>query len=205
MKDSERFKQLWNTFFKRDEELENKTVEFVNKAHFRLYNNTQSKRKLICVHIRTGKNPTLPNDWSVQLPVDQIDPLWNFIANYTKDSRKQFTLFVATDSEEVRIRSHLLFPDLAMDPGGDIGHIDQLNPNDTHTCAIFQKALLDQSILTKCDTFIMTNSQFGGNAAHLRENSKETYCFNKGKVIHGYCLYFEGYEILLHNNTRITP
>ncbi|XP_041349733.1 uncharacterized protein LOC121369005 [Gigantopelta aegis] len=134
-------------------------------------------RKLVCTQIRVWKNPTIPNDYDPGQRLD-LNIIWDFLKQYNDSSK--YSIFVSTDSEDVRKTGVRLFPDAIVDIGGNIVHIERSSGQ--QVCGGFAKVILDQLVLSTCDVLILTSSGIGRIASFVRGTSDELYCTSKGKV-----------------------
>ncbi|XP_071084736.1 uncharacterized protein [Haliotis cracherodii] len=120
--------------------------------------------KLFCAHLRIGKSKNMPTDRF--RTDDRPDPitLIQFLKKKLQDSPSS-KLFIATDNDEVRFQFKDAFPLTFLDIKGNITHIDQGGRND---CSGFEKGILDQYVLTTCDTLVISDSGFSRTAAVVR-------------------------------------
>ena len=167
------FAHVMNILFKLSKRLDTALVDFINKAK------PNEKWKLMCAHIRMGRNPSIPRDSEKRNTPDTIRVIWDFMAkHYTCDRCK---IFVATDSEDVRQEARRLFPDRIVDIPGDIVHIEK--DRSTRTCDAFAKLILDQHVLSKCDSLLLTKSGIGKIGAYLRGTDENLYCLSRKRII----------------------
>ncbi|GFN99388.1 hypothetical protein PoB_002589400 [Plakobranchus ocellatus] len=130
---------------------------------------------LVCGQFRMKRNPTIPRD---NLPHDHLDvsAIWDFLQKHNDSHR--YRIFVATDSEEIRSKAKLLFPETLLDIPGPILHSD-LAGERKDLCQGIQKALLDQLALSSCDISMRGyKSHLGAIAAYWRGLDTRLYCFN---------------------------
>ena len=65
-------------------------------------------RKLVCAHVRLGKNTTIPEDASKRLDMGDLKQFWQFMSLY--NDADQYKIFVASDAQEVIEYSKFSFP-----------------------------------------------------------------------------------------------
>ncbi|XP_048247289.1 uncharacterized protein LOC124125198 [Haliotis rufescens] len=119
---------------------------------------------LVCAHIRMGKSRTIPRDNSRKAHRPDPDSLIRFFKTRLHPGYDK--LFIATDSQQVRLRFKKAFPDSYLEVKGQIAHIDR--PSRTFECSAMEKVVLDQYILSECDTLVMSVSGFSRFAAIMR-------------------------------------
>lgn len=153
-----------------------------------------SKRhKLVCAHIRFGRNPTMPSDGNVRNTLSTIKPFWGFVEKYSNPDL--YRLFVASDWQEFRSNVSKRFKDVTVDVEGDVIHIDKVQqsekyknksdhllPSHDDICSGFEKVIADQYILSQCDILLLTYSVFGKAAAYLRRSNDNLYLMEKGII-----------------------
>ncbi|XP_046357048.2 uncharacterized protein LOC124135651 [Haliotis rufescens] len=157
---------------------------------FRFSPNTQSKfdsfnakeerasKTLICAHLRMGKSNTIPSDDAKKSRPD-LDSLVLFLQKQIQfaDSCR---LFIATDSDEARVVLKRAFPEHFLEIEGQIVHIDQ--PHGGAVCSGMEKAILDEYILSTCDTLIMSRSGFSRMAAVVRGSDEGLFCATQKNI-----------------------
>ncbi|XP_048241824.1 uncharacterized protein LOC125374661 [Haliotis rufescens] len=157
---------------------------------FRFAPNTQTKldsfnakavrasKTLICAHLRMGKSNTIPRDGARKSGPD-LDSLALFLQKQIQfaDSCK---LFIATDSDEARNVLKRAFPEHFLEIEGQIVHIDR--PNGGTVCSGMEKAILDEYILSTCDTLIMSRSGFSRMAAVVRGSDEGLFYAAKKNI-----------------------
>lgn len=135
-------------------------------------------RKLICAHVRMGRNPTIPTDTEKRLNMDKINSIWKFLDRF--NMAKKYSVFVASDSNELIKYARNKFPLQFVDVPGPIIHMDQIGyKNESRGMT---KIFLEQILLSQCDVLVVTKSGFGRIAAYLRNSSRDLYCFLNGIV-----------------------
>ncbi|XP_036361878.1 uncharacterized protein LOC115215375 isoform X1 [Octopus sinensis] len=136
--------------------------------------------KLVCSQIRLGTNPTIPLDFRVRNKYSSVSVVWKFLQRYSNSTYK---IFVSTDSQTVRMSAKKLFAKQIVDVEGAIVHVDSYEPGqDEFACGGFEKALLDQHILSLCDILVISRGGFGFNAIYVRKKNSSVYIFHDGKV-----------------------
>lgn len=166
------FADLWQNIFKLNKRVRRRIDRAVKQAR------PTPQHKLICGHVRLGKNPSIPNDSEVRNTLHTIKPLWKFLSNF-KDPRK-YRIFVPSDSEIVRSKVLGMFPTMTVDVKGDIMHIDKSQAEDA--CAGFEKVVADQYLLSTCDVLVLTYSVFGKSAAYMRRSNHNLYYMENSTI-----------------------
>uniref|UniRef100_A0A0B7BA76 L-Fucosyltransferase n=1 Tax=Arion vulgaris TaxID=1028688 RepID=A0A0B7BA76_9EUPU len=142
-----------------------------------------SKHKLVCAHVRMGKNPTLPTDYFTRLSSEHLPNVWKFIKHHsTSDFHK---VFVMSDSAEVMNQSRLqeFGARLVLTPGV-IGHVDiPANLNTEDMCSATEKVIFDLHLLMNCDVLMISDSGLSRLAAYVRGSDEGLYCLDKERVI----------------------
>lgn len=142
-------------------------------------NTPKPDMQLVCAQIRIGRNPSMPSDEPRNTMAD-LQVVWDFLHKYNNSHK--FRIFVTTDSEEVRtIAAEKFSPQFVYNPG-EIIHVDKPYYGENNVCDSVMKVIMDQFILTKCDTLLVSRSFFGENAAIMRKNKKNAYIFNNGEI-----------------------
>ncbi|XP_048246941.1 uncharacterized protein LOC124151429 [Haliotis rufescens] len=126
--------------------------------------------KLVCAHIRMGKSLTIPRDRIMANRPNQT-ALVRFFKKRLHLGRDK--LFIATDSDDVRELFRKSFPDSYLEVKGDVLHIDK--PPVEYECSSMEKVILDQYILSMCDTLVMSISGFSRLAAIMRGTDHDLY------------------------------
>lgn len=166
------FADLWQNVFKLNKRVRRRIDRAVKVAR------PTPHHKLVCGHVRLGKNPSIPNDSEVRNTLSTIKPLWKFLQHF-KDPKK-YRIFVPSDSEIVRNKVLQNFGSLAVDVKGDIMHIDKSQVEDG--CVGFEKVLADQYLLSTCDVLVLTYSVFGKSAAYMRRSNHDLYFMENGTI-----------------------
>ncbi|CAH1787015.1 unnamed protein product [Owenia fusiformis] len=170
------FSKIYNHLFKPQRDVLTLLDRFLNRARPKL------GIKLVCAQIRIGYNPSIPRESSRKrrnhdkwLPV-----LWDFLSLYNDSSK--YTIFITTDSQEIRDHSKKLFPDTIIDTDGEITHVDRFDNKDD-ACKGMEKTILDFTILANCDITVVSRSNFGKLSSQLQSPASKLYTFEEG-VIH---------------------
>ena len=164
---------LLNEMFQFTPDLENKYVNFTSAIP------RDKGSKLLCAQVRMGKNPTNPNDSQAISTVKSVEAVWTFIKGM--GDMKKDKVFVTSDSEEIRQMAKKLFPSNIMDTTGRVLHVERyFKPEGV--CGGVAKVLLDQRILSTCDSLIISRSGFGMIASWMRGKVDHLYCFYKDQV-----------------------
>ncbi|XP_067648976.1 uncharacterized protein [Haliotis asinina] len=125
----------------------------------------RASKQLICAHLRMGKSETIPRDH----PRTTYRPDLETVVLFLKEQVKMAgscRVFIATDSDEARVVFKRAFPEHFIATKGQIVHIGLTKGVDA--CSGMEKAILDEYILSTCDTLIMSKSGFGRMAAIVR-------------------------------------
>ncbi len=128
-------------------------------------------RRLVCAHLRMGKSKTIPADGS-RTGKGRPDPkaLITFLKAKITPSD---IVFIATDSDEVREVFRVVFSDMLIELEGKIVHIDRSGKK--FDCSGMEKAILDEYVLSTCDTLVVSNSGFSTVATYIRGTDDNLY------------------------------
>lgn len=168
------FADLWQNIFKLNKRVKRRIDRALKLAR------PTKRHKMVCGHVRLGRNPSIPNDFEVRNTLNTIKPLWNFLSHFKDPAKYRF--FVSTDSEMVRSKVMQLFPKQAVDIKGDIMHIDKTRETQEDACIGFEKVLADQYFLSMCDVLVLTYSVFGKSAAYMRRSNQDLYYMENGSI-----------------------
>ncbi|XP_050412073.1 uncharacterized protein LOC126826952 [Patella vulgata] len=130
------------------------------------------KHKLVCAHVRRGRNPTIPNDSQVRVSDEDVLHVWKFLLHYNNPNI--YRIFFTSDSESDVTRARNLFPDQMVDNKGQIIHFERASGQ--RDCEGFRKVVVDQQILMKCDVLMISFSGFSRMAAYVRGKDDDTFC-----------------------------
>ncbi|XP_029641189.1 uncharacterized protein LOC115229913 isoform X1 [Octopus sinensis] len=167
------FAKVMNLLFRFSDLLQAKFDKFFE------VNIPKTNMHLVCAQIRIGKNPSVPGD-NRRNSMSDVQNVWNFLSKYNNTSK--YKIFVTTDSKEVQDIASKKFSSQFMYTSGEIIHVDRLRKGVKDTCDALRKILMDQYILTKCDTLLVSRSGFGENALLMREKENNIFHFKNGKV-----------------------
>jgi len=146
---------------------------------------TSKSQPLICAHVRIGKNPTNPKDAVLtRFRMEDLPILLNFLKE--KDRANNAKFFLASDSEEIRGKFRNFFGSSLLGPVGRVTHIDRERSGEA-ACRGFEVALMEQLVLSVCDTLVFTPSGFSFYASLSRNASEPAYKLMRGKFMCGDC------------------
>ncbi len=166
-----------------------------NKSHHDIYRiafsqlfwfapNTQAKfdsfnvkaeresKQLICAHLRMGQSKTIPRDGRRTHSRPDVESVVLFLKKQLQMAGS-CRVFIATDSDEARAVFKRAFPEHFIDIEGQIVHIDRTTGGDV--CSGMEKAILDEYILSTCDTLVMSRSGFSRIAAIVRVSDERLF------------------------------
>ncbi len=173
------FPLLYELLFQPTDQVINLVDQLLNK----LIEEKNLKKKLICLHIRIGKNPTMINDKILSYRDTMVEDMLEFIEkNLTIN--KQSLIFVTSDS--IEINKYILnkyYSTQSVSIPGPIIHIDRLSSSysSTEQYQGFLKVISDFYVLGECDTLIMARSGFSEWASRRR------YLINQFHQLYLYC------------------
>ncbi|KAK3764127.1 hypothetical protein RRG08_039297 [Elysia crispata] len=184
------FADLWQGIFKINKRVSRKISPALDLAH------PSKSHKLVCAHVRFGRNPTIPNDGDIRNTLSTIKPFWKFMERHSDPDK--YRMFIASDWEGFQEKVRSVYPDLLVFVSGDIVHIDKmrsyfhagqkgknssissLGPVDE--CSGFEKVIADQYVLSKCDVLLLTYSVFGKAAAYMRRSNEDLFLLENGTI-----------------------
>ncbi|XP_052831973.1 uncharacterized protein LOC128250609 [Octopus bimaculoides] len=134
---------------------------------------------LVCAQIRIGRNPAMTYD-ERKLSISDVQIVWNFLSKYNNTSK--YKIFVTTDSKQIQEIALKEFASQIMYSPGEIIHVDQPRKAVKNKCDSVRKILMDQYILTECDTLIISRSNFGENAMMMSQKENIVFYFKKGNI-----------------------
>jgi hypothetical protein len=148
----------------------------LNERLFELVKNNLNGRHLVCSHIRIGKNPSIPGDLNLSEGKPNTQTIYSFLKRF-KNPQK-YALYIASDSNEVRHDIMSNFKN-AFNVNRTIVHVDRLKNvyKTTNVCEGLFTALLEQQMLSLCDTLLITRSNFGTIAAYMRGSSENLFLY----------------------------
>lgn len=133
-------------------------------------------RTLVCSHVRIGKNPSIPQDGK-----DGNTPNASNIITFLQkfDDKDNYTVFVASDSDEFRKTCHSSLKNF-INLNRTIIHVDRYKGvANVDACEGLHTAILEQRILSMCDVLVLTRSNFGGIASYMRGKRKNLFMYNR--------------------------
>ena len=133
------------------------------------------RNKLVCSHIRIGKNPTMKD--TLYIALGNISAIWQFLQRYDKDGH---VIYIASDSQAVHEAAKVKFPKRYVNIPGRIVHIDKMA--DDKDCSGFHKVVSEFYVLSKCDVLLLTRSGYGRLASYVRNRKNGLYCYKYGHV-----------------------
>ncbi|CAH1793120.1 unnamed protein product, partial [Owenia fusiformis] len=156
------YKTVFEKLFKLNPRLEKKFQKLAAKAK------PTKDHKLICAQIRTGPNPSIPNDTGgTRTAKNDIVKFWSFLKSNI--IRNKTTVFVTGDSDEVQKTARDTFGQIFMEVEGEITHTSRSKFD--KACSGMDKVILDFHMLALCDVAMVSRSGFGWL----------TQCMNKNK------------------------
>ncbi|KAL5008729.1 hypothetical protein ScPMuIL_014310 [Solemya velum] len=152
-----------------------------------------TREKLVCAHIRMGKNPTNPLENLVFMDITEAILILKFLEQIAENSRTSF--FVASDSDEVRDLAEQKFRDKNISTPGNTIHIDRERflPN---ACSGLRKAIIEQRMLAHCDILVTTFGDYGKMAAFIRKKQNGLFCYYNQKI--SPCKWEESEDTFVH-------
>ena len=133
-------------------------------------------QKLICSHIRTGQNPSMPKDVARRAGGPNVSIIFNFLKKF--DDSSKYVIYVASDSNDVRKAALGNFTN-SFTVDLPIIHVDRLRTKDRElACTGFYTVLLEQLLLARCDSLVLTRSSLGGMAAYISEKKQDLFKFD---------------------------
>lgn len=164
----EAFRLVLNTLFKPRElimqDLKHIHMEKVRDKH------------LVCAHIRIGRNPSNPVDAKLDSAVENDSDIISFFKMY---SDRKYVIYIASDSVDFKKKATTSLENV-MSIDFTLVHVDKVKKIDVvEACNGLYTALLEQYLLSTCDTLLLTRSNFGRNAAYLRGTSDNLFLYIK--------------------------
>lgn len=152
--------ELMNVLFRPVDKLTKEVDDFLNEQ--------ASGKSLACSHIRVGKNPSIPNDTDFKRfrGYPNISTIFSFLSKYS-DANK-YKLYIASDSAEVRNQAFSVFNNM-ISFNKTILHVDKAKRGNA-ACSGYYDAVAEQLLLTRCDSLLLTKSNFGSIAALVGGN-----------------------------------
>lgn len=160
------FRLVLNTLFK--------PTENMMRDLYRISQDKILGKRLVCGHIRMGKNPSVPKDFTLKFGSPNDSAILSFLKLY--DNRKN-VIYIATDSDGIKRKAVESLNNVLLTQF-NIVHVDIRSDNDPSlACGGFYMAVLEQYLLSSCDTLLLTRSSFGCNAAYLRGRSDNLFLY----------------------------
>lgn len=176
------FQSLFSLFFQILFKPTKKIVQIVDQI---LEN--RSRKDLICTHLRIGKNPSNPHDYSFPYQNNITKIFIDFILEKEFLKKNSLSsLFVTSDSLNSTNEILHSFPNQSFTNVGPILHIDLGGNNNCDEG--FSKVVSDFYLLGECSTLILTSSGFSGYANRRRTNPyRNTFKFNQKRYFFQKC------------------
>uniref|UniRef100_A0A0L8HSX1 GT23 domain-containing protein n=2 Tax=Octopus bimaculoides TaxID=37653 RepID=A0A0L8HSX1_OCTBM len=166
------FAKMMNLLFRFNNHIQEKFDKFFK------VNIPEPNMHLVCAQIRIGQNPSVPGD-SPRNSMSNIQIVWNLLNKY---NTSKYKIFVTTDSEEVQAIASNKFASQIANNSGEIFHVDRIRNGVNKICDNLSKVFMDQYILTKCDTLIVSRSGYGENAVIMRQKENNLFYFRNGNI-----------------------
>ena len=143
--------------------------------------NYSKSRRLICSHIRVGKSATLPLDNVRRFGTPDVNAIFTFLKQFDNSSNN--TIYVACDSEAVRasVQGNFTngvtvdFPVVHIDAGRHVKGTQK-----EVLCTGLYTALLEQRILSNCDTMLVTYSVMGILSTYMSTKAQDIHIYYHG-------------------------
>ena len=136
--------------------------------------NVHQQQKLVCSHIRTGKNPSMPQDKAKGDSQRAVQTIFHFLKKY--DIPSQYMIYVASDSDAVKKKLKDTF-NSCFTVDQPIVHVALYRAHE-NACKGFKTALLEQHLLSKCHVLVYTQSSFGRLASYMNEVMQGLYFYD---------------------------
>ena len=153
------------------------TVE-VLKDVINFYHNQVRGKQLVCCHIRVGKNPSIPIDNVPRFGEPNITLLFDFLKTFEATGTN--AIYIASDSESVKDLAKKSITSY-ININRTIVHVDRLGQFETlklEACDGWNTVILEQFILSQCDTLVLTRSGLGTMAAYMRGVNENLFMFH---------------------------
>ena len=169
---------IFNSLFRLQPSIQNKLHDFVTSKIPPGY-------RLVCAHVRMGRNPSFPSDTEIKQAIHDLPIVWDFLRNQTQLLGKT-KLFFMSDSDEVvkMARGQDFGGDILVSPG-PVVHVDKnARSTDEQKCRGFEKVIVDQQILVKyCDVLLISKSGLSRMAAYFRQTDRGLYCLMGNSIV----------------------
>ncbi|CAF1553925.1 unnamed protein product [Rotaria magnacalcarata] len=140
------------------------------------------KNPIICAQIRTGRNPTIPDDKLLPGRRNISESVFSFIDS--NDSNINSEIFLTTDNQQVYDEALQRYGSRLLYVSGEITHLDRSLNIDQKVCREQDKLLTDFHLLGElCDVSIISNSGFGfwGNLRRFKP-FEQLFVFCAGRI-----------------------
>ncbi|CAF3503637.1 unnamed protein product [Adineta steineri] len=152
------------------------------QQHILKYKFKQKTHQIICAQIRTGKNPTIPDDKLLPGRQNISETIFSFIdSNLTNENSN---IFLTTDNQQVYNEAQQRYGSRLLYVPGEITHLDRSLNINQKVCREQDKLLTDFHLLGElCDISIISNSGFGfwGNLRRFQP-FEQLYVFCAGRI-----------------------
>ncbi|CAF0767240.1 unnamed protein product [Adineta steineri] len=152
------------------------------QQHILKYKFKQKTHQIICAQIRTGKNPTIPDDKLLPGRQNISETIFSFIdSNLTNENSN---IFLTTDNQQVYNEAQQRYGSRLLYVSGEITHLDRSLNINQKVCREQDKLLTDFHLLGElCDISIISNSGFGfwGNLRRFQP-FEQLYVFCAGRI-----------------------
>ncbi|XP_050412986.2 uncharacterized protein LOC126827557 [Patella vulgata] len=190
------YQNIFHDLFKISDKIQLILDDFLERAKPRAAKNSS----LVCAHIRTGRNPTIPRDSKVISTTEDVKNGLRFLhqkvceisknrsqscLNETSTGSnfyKHVKVFVSSDSYDVLETVRQEFKMEIVENKGVIVHVE-LGRQHKNICEGFEKLVSDFLILTKCDVLLLSKSGLSRMASYIRGGSNGLYCNIKNKGV----------------------
>ena len=142
------------------------------------------KHRLVCIHVRMGRNPSIADDTEVRNSVGNLPNIWKFVNK--RSSSEYDKVFVMSDSDEVlQSAKQQTFKDRLVTIPGDIVHVDKTGERSQSVmCGGFEKLVMEHHMLMNCDVLIRGHSGLSVLASAIRGSDRDLYCLmDNGQII----------------------
>ncbi|CAF1130027.1 unnamed protein product [Adineta ricciae] len=146
------------------------------------YKTKRKAKQMICAQIRTGKNPTIPDDKLLPGRRNISETIFSFIDSNISIEDSQ--IFLTTDNDQVYHEAQRRYESRLLYVSGEITHIDRSLNTNQKVCREQDKLITDFHLLGEiCDVSIISNSGFGfwGNLRRYKP-FEQLYVFCAGRI-----------------------
>jgi len=141
--------------------------------------------RLLCAHVRLGKNPSISTDSVIRNSLNNTPRLWQFLHARSRSSLDK--VFIMSDSQEVIDSAQRQdFRGGLVTVSGNILHVDQADKQHVKAqaqCAGLEKVILEDHLLMNCDLLVMSKSGLSYFASYVRGTDKDLFCFRLNGTI----------------------